>query len=383
MRNSRWLTLDAETLLFWALAVAYLGPIWAFRYFPTQDGPVHLASSIILKDYGQEGTRYHEFFEVRAEPLPNWTAHLLLAGLMLIVPPLVAEKLLLSLYVLTFGGALRYFCAAFGPNTRPCALVGLLFTYHRGLWLGFYNWDLSLVLALFVFGFWLWHRDHADLFTAAALSLLLMLTFFTHLVGFISAVLGLGWFALTSPRQRWHNLGWAALATVPAGLLTLDYLDRTDFFTAGGAGGMWQQISPWFAGQGSWERLWHDLTLLDREYFGQHIQGVLPMGWIALSLLSLLVVATIAVFVMHKPPMNLKIGPVPRWPAALLAFGFLMIYILIPDNLGEHGSFLKTRLALLPPLLFLGSLALPTLPAVRGAGHAGVVCTGRQSGSGH
>jgi hypothetical protein len=365
MRNSRWHSLNAESLLFWALVVAYLVPIWAFRYFPTQDGPVHLASSIILKDYGKEGTRYHEFFELRAEPLPNWTAHLLLAGLMLVVPPLVTEKLLLSLYVLTFAGSLRYFCGAFGPSTRPCALVGLLFIYHRGIWLGFYNWDLSLVLALFVFGFWLWHRDHADLFTAAALSLFLMLTFFTHLVGFIIAAIGLGWFALTSPRQRWRNLGWATLAIMPAGLLTLDYLDRTGFFTTGAASGMWQQISPWFAGQGSWDRLWQDLASLEKEYFSQHIQGVLPMGWIALSLMILLVGATSAALVMDKPPPGSKATSVPRWPAAMLALGFLVIYVLIPDDLGEHGSFLKTRLALLPPLLFLGVLSLPALPAVR------------------
>src|SRR3954465_6846257 len=101
-RLRHWLVRHNEGAAFWGLVLLHLIPVWTFRYLPTQDGPSHLVNAQILKDYGSSTAGYEAFFEVRAEPLPNWTSHLLLAGLLVLVPPLVAEKLLVSLYVLGF-----------------------------------------------------------------------------------------------------------------------------------------------------------------------------------------------------------------------------------------------------------------------------------------
>src|SRR5579872_4100107 len=104
-----------EATAFWALAFLYLVPVWAFMYLPTQDGPSHVDNAQILKNYGAVRPRYSQFFELRAEPLPNLTSHLLLAGLLYVFPPLAAEKMLVSLYILGFAGAFRYFLDSFGP----------------------------------------------------------------------------------------------------------------------------------------------------------------------------------------------------------------------------------------------------------------------------
>ncbi|HEX4589834.1 MAG TPA: hypothetical protein VH120_07890 [Gemmataceae bacterium] len=111
--NGRW---NDEPIAFWLIAVLHLVPVWAFRYLPTQDGPSHLNNAQILKDYGNPATGYQQIFELRNEPLPNLTSHVLLAGFMFVVPPLAAEKLLVSLYVLGFAGSFRYFLGAFGER---------------------------------------------------------------------------------------------------------------------------------------------------------------------------------------------------------------------------------------------------------------------------
>ena len=48
---------QGERVLFWALALLYLVPVWAYRYIPTQDGPSHLDNAQILKDLGISSIR--------------------------------------------------------------------------------------------------------------------------------------------------------------------------------------------------------------------------------------------------------------------------------------------------------------------------------------
>src|SRR5215510_15849492 len=42
---------DHDTLLCLALILIHLIPIWAFTYFPSQDGPAHLSNATILREY--------------------------------------------------------------------------------------------------------------------------------------------------------------------------------------------------------------------------------------------------------------------------------------------------------------------------------------------
>ncbi len=118
---------------------------------PTQDGPAHLANAVILRDYGAPGTHHHEFFELAFEPFPNWTAHLLLAGLSWTMHPLIAEKVLVTGYVLGFAYACRYFLASWPGGTQLAPLC-LLFVGNRCFFMGFYGYCLSLPLVFLILG---------------------------------------------------------------------------------------------------------------------------------------------------------------------------------------------------------------------------------------
>src|SRR5207237_10553916 len=96
-RIVRRLWCHAEGIAFWTLTLAYLIPVWAFQFIPTQDGPSHLANAQILKDYGRSPAGYEQVFELRAEPLPNWTSHALLHALLSVAPTLMVEQILISL----------------------------------------------------------------------------------------------------------------------------------------------------------------------------------------------------------------------------------------------------------------------------------------------
>src|SRR5205823_1254621 len=124
----------------------YVLPIWAFPYLPTQDGPSHVSNASILLDYHRPGTRYAEFYELRLEPIPNWTSHVLLAGLLLVATPRVAEGLLATFLVAAFALGFRYYLRAFGPGVGRHWPLGLLMAYNRCLLMGFYNYYLAMAL---------------------------------------------------------------------------------------------------------------------------------------------------------------------------------------------------------------------------------------------
>src|SRR5436309_3810282 len=95
-----WLT-NRENLLLVALIALHLIPIWAFTYFPSQDGPAHLENANIIREYDHPArTAFRAYYVLNETLTPNWFGHLVLAGLMSFMPILVAEKVFLSGYVL-------------------------------------------------------------------------------------------------------------------------------------------------------------------------------------------------------------------------------------------------------------------------------------------
>lgn len=97
------------------LVAASLAPIWLFRYIPTQDGPAHLYNSHILRQYLNPDYNFQQFYNLRATLFPNWIAHALLGLSMFLFPPLIAEKVVISLYVILFPLAIAYLLEAVDP----------------------------------------------------------------------------------------------------------------------------------------------------------------------------------------------------------------------------------------------------------------------------
>ena len=166
-----------EAIIFWMLSPCIV-PVWAFTYLPTQDGPCHIDNAQIIKDCGNPEMLYGGFFEVRLEPLPNLTSHLALTALLYVFAPLTAEKVLVSIYVLGFAFAYRFFLGAFGPRCVPLSWVGLLLIYQRCFWMGFYNYCLGLILLWIVLAC---GPRPIELVAPLYLTLLFTAAYFTHL----------------------------------------------------------------------------------------------------------------------------------------------------------------------------------------------------------
>ncbi len=167
-RHAAVLRLDAwiarrEALIFAALMAVHLIPLWWFPYFPSLDGPAHLSIADVLVRYnGPDTPAFGEFYEINTRLEPNYFIFAVLYVLMQVFPPLTAEKILLSGYVVLLPLALRYAVRAAAPEASAMAFLGFPLIYNYPLHLGFYNFSFGMAFFLFAFGFWLKHSQRAS-----------------------------------------------------------------------------------------------------------------------------------------------------------------------------------------------------------------------------
>ena len=195
-----------ERWLFWGMVALLLIPIWSVGYIPTTDGPSHLYNAWILRQY--ENTRdyplFQQYYEIDWRPIPNWLSHAVLTLLMFPFDPLIAEKILLSGYVVLLAGAARYLAGS--TDRRWLAWLALPLIYNQLLHLGFYNFVLSIGFCLLAIGVWWRHRDLSGpgpgLGFAVKLNLLLLLCWFSHIVSLVLALMTIGVLWLVTLRGR-------------------------------------------------------------------------------------------------------------------------------------------------------------------------------------
>ena len=181
------------------MLVLHLLPIWGFKYFPTQDGASHIYNAYVVKEYHKhENYRLREVYELNATIFPNWTSHALLAGLLYVFPPLVCEKIVLTLCIGLLPLSLFYFLNGIAKRNVVFGLLGFLFAYNYLLHMGFYNFVLSMSLFFFTMGYWWRVKDELQLSNIVVIYILLLATYLTHYHSYALLVMSLTFFALFS-----------------------------------------------------------------------------------------------------------------------------------------------------------------------------------------
>lgn len=340
-----------ENALFLFLVVWHLLPIWAFTYFPSQDGGEHLNNANILRRYfTSSGALFREYLLVNRNLDPNWLGHALLAILLFFLPSNFAEKVLLTLYVVTFPIAVRYALRRIRPDAEWMTVLVFPFVWNFLVHMGFWNYALSLPLFFVVVGYWTYHRSDFGLRECVRLTGWSLLLYFAHPVSYIMAILyvglvgvlltffhgvllfGTGQFTL---KGLWlgarHRLAMPFYAFLPSLGLFLAFLGRRSFDV--GAPG---------------PDLWKRLRTLDSLIAYQESEVYLTtlLVWlfvfVSLGLISI----------------NIWKRRVTIWDSLLVLIAFLKILYLRAPDVMIGGSFINHRLNLMPYLvgiLWLGA----------------------------
>jgi hypothetical protein len=207
------------------LTVLHIVPVWWFQYLPSQDGPSHVENSYMLLHYFDEDAAYSRYYDLNLKPFPNWFSHSSMTLLMTFLPPLTAEKALLTLYVIFFVFAMVYFLASAGDDKVFFVLLCFPFIYNYLMQMGFYNFAFSLPLTFLILGYW-WRRRDARMGwrMMSGLNALLILAYFCNLLSQVMAVAGVLFLAAFYHRRRLLRVLRLAVLLVPSCLLPVYYV---------------------------------------------------------------------------------------------------------------------------------------------------------------
>ena len=194
------------TYLIILLILINLIPIWAFKFTPTQDGINHIYNAYILKEYNNPNfTQFRKVYDLNIIPFPNWTSHAFFFLALYIMPPLVAEKIFLTIYIILVPLSFFYFYKSVDKRLWIFGFLGFLYSYNVLLHLGFYNFVLSFPLYFFILGYWWKHRENLIWKQGLILNALLALTYFSHLFSFAWVIVSISLLDFTSSILVWDN----------------------------------------------------------------------------------------------------------------------------------------------------------------------------------
>ena len=195
-----------ERTAFALLALGSALPLFLVRYPPLQDLPQHLAAIRVLHSYNDPGFGFEQYFELdllRTQYLTYYLTARLLAYLFEVA---LANKLLLGAVLVGTPWTVRYLLGALGRDRR-LAFLAFPLIYNAHLVLGFFNFVAAIPLAFLGLALAVQQRNRPGVGREALLSLLALLTFFTHVVPFAFLALGLFLIALGKrPRPTLRRL---------------------------------------------------------------------------------------------------------------------------------------------------------------------------------
>ena len=181
--------------LFVVLLILHILPLWIFAYFPSQDGASHVYNGLVLKEFGKhENYKLRDAWQLNITIFPNWLSHILLAAFLYVFPPVIAEKVFLTIAIGMVPFAFFYFLNAIHKGEKGqfvYAWLGFPFAYNYLLYMGFYNFQLSISFFFFSFGFWWKHKDDMQVRYLVWLYVLLLLTYLSHIASYGLVVLGI------------------------------------------------------------------------------------------------------------------------------------------------------------------------------------------------
>jgi len=196
-----------ERVVFTGLLLLHVAFLWFFTYLPTQDGPSHLNNAnVILKYFRSEYPVFREYYSLNTSVWSNWLGHGILAGLMSLFPLLVAEKVFVCGYVITFPLTIRYALRGIRPEAGVLSFLSFPLIYNFTFQMGFWSFCYSLPVFFLILGYWFRRRDRIEIRAWRVIASLAVLLCLLHILSFVMACLFIGVLSLMQMVSPWRSL---------------------------------------------------------------------------------------------------------------------------------------------------------------------------------
>ena len=217
-----------ESILFFLVLLIHLFPVIWFTPFVTLDGPVHLYNARLVHDLMMGAdTITNRFFEFNPIIEPNLSGHFLLAMFMFVLPPLIAEKVLLLLIVIAFSLGFRKLILTIEPAANWISWLFFPLIFNFTFLIGFFNFMIGLVVLPFFLSWWIKNQPlpkSGVMYFSGIVFLLLI--YYSHILIFLLAGILSAVFLFFNKDQgpKWQNWKLLVIAGTPGFILTLLYL---------------------------------------------------------------------------------------------------------------------------------------------------------------
>ena len=152
--------LTPELLAIILIVVAYVAWLLSMPAWPSQDGPVHLYYTRVLGALmSHSNSAYVRYFAIKHVLPPYALYYYGLLALSTIFRPLLADRLIVCVYVISFVFGFRYLARALGPSADTATLLATALILNWPLGMGFVNFCLSLSFAFWAIGLWMRFAD--------------------------------------------------------------------------------------------------------------------------------------------------------------------------------------------------------------------------------
>ncbi|MDQ3799092.1 MAG: hypothetical protein M3384_06560 [Acidobacteriota bacterium] len=236
---------NARLLVFFVLlAVFTCSPIWAVDYFINQDGSGHVYSASLMTGLLQGNPAVSEVYTFNSISFPNSSGHWILVGLLVFFSPFTATKIIVTFTYLGLVAAVGWL--RLRTVGREGVVTSLLIGAAIGfnwLWLmGFYNFTIGVIGFTFTLALYYRWREDMNAPRALMLAALLVLVYFSHIIGFgILAVSICLLGAFVQPSKWKKTILWTALAFLPIVPLLIIYKLLSE--AGGGFSPVWRNLS--------------------------------------------------------------------------------------------------------------------------------------------
>jgi hypothetical protein len=204
---------DGLVLVWLALSLIVLLPIWNQRLLPMLDTPNHLALVRGWHNFHDPAYRIAEFYELRLRPVPYLLYYGALHLLMFVVHIEVANKLFLSAYLILFPLSVLALGRALGRSPW-LATGGFLLAFNQNWIYGFSSYLMSTAFLFFSLALLIRWLDRGRPWQVALLGLTCLCTYFGHILAWFClglctlVLLALDW-------RRWRRGLVAAAVMLP------------------------------------------------------------------------------------------------------------------------------------------------------------------------
>lgn len=207
MKKDKKINKNIERTIFFIITMLGLIPILANNFFVTLDGPAHLYNSCLIKNMIFDNKSIlNEFYSFNNIPLPNWLGHSLLIFLQIIISARYAEKILLIIYIIAFPYSFRYLIRQLTSRNNFLSYLIFPFTFSFFLFLGFYNFLLSVILLFISLAYWVkTDREGYNFKKSIVLFLLFLLTYFAHIFSFLWLLISISLYIFSNFLQEYFR----------------------------------------------------------------------------------------------------------------------------------------------------------------------------------